>query len=73
MREAHGLTQSDVARRMGTQTPNISVIERRPFVRFETVQRYVRALGGQLECVVYFPDKEPVALDVGGDYEDAEP
>ena len=52
-RQHAGLTQSEVARRMGTKTPAIARLERnsgqRPSPTVHTLQRYAQAVGCTLE------------------------
>jgi len=46
LRQRAGLSQSEVARRMGVNRPRVGQIERDfPSVRFDTVDKYIRALG----------------------------
>jgi len=56
LREQRGVTQEQVAEHLGTSRPNVSRIEREDDVRVSTLQRYVAALGGELELVARFPD-----------------
>jgi transcriptional regulator with XRE-family HTH domain len=56
LRERRGVTQEQVAAQLGTSRPNISRIEREDDVRVSTLQRYIAALGGELELVARFPD-----------------
>lgn len=48
-REQLGLTQSDIAERMGVRQSTVSDFERGAEPRLSTLQRYARALGGRLE------------------------
>jgi transcriptional regulator with XRE-family HTH domain len=54
VRENRGLTQAELARRMGVSQATVSGIERRSDVQFGTVHRIVDALGGRLELAVVF-------------------
>jgi transcriptional regulator with XRE-family HTH domain len=65
LRESRGITQEQVAARLETSRPNVSRIEREVDVRMSTLQRYVEALGGELELVARFPDGESRML-LGG-------
>jgi transcriptional regulator with XRE-family HTH domain len=56
LRERRGVTQEQVAEHLGTSRPNVSRIEREDDVRVSTLQRYVAALGGELELIARFPD-----------------
>lgn len=50
LRKASGLTQSQIAERMGVQQPTVARIERKPSsVAFGTIQKYIAAIGGKLE------------------------
>jgi DNA-binding XRE family transcriptional regulator len=49
LRRASGLTQAQVAARMGVRQASVSALERRKTrQQFQTVQRYARALGARL-------------------------
>ena len=62
LREHRGITQEQVAAELETSRPNVSRIEREDDVRMTTLQRYVTALGGELELVVRFPDGERLTI-----------
>jgi len=62
LRERRAITQEQVAAHLGTSRPNVSRIEREDDVRLSTVQRYIEALGGELELVAQFPDGESAVL-----------
>lgn len=62
LRERRGMTQTAVAEQLGTSRPNVSRIEAEDDMRFTTLDRYVRALGGHLEVRVVFDDGESVEL-----------
>ena len=62
LRERRGVTQEQVAGQLETSRPNVSRIEREIDVRMSTLQRYVEALGGELELVARFPDGESLTL-----------
>jgi transcriptional regulator len=62
LREQRGITQTAVAEQLGTSRPNVSRIEAEDDVRFTTLDRYIRALGGHLEVRVVFDDGESVEL-----------
>jgi transcriptional regulator with XRE-family HTH domain len=65
LRERRGITQEQVAAQLETSRPNVSRIEREVDVRMSTLQRYVEALGGELELVARFPDGDSQTL-LGG-------
>lgn len=58
MREHQNLTQSEVARRLGTTQPDISKLERRTDARLSTVRTYIAAVGGRLRVTAVLPDGE---------------
>ena len=62
LRERRGITQAHVAAHLETSRPNVSRIEHEGDVRLSTLQRYVRALGGELEIVVKFDDGRVTVL-----------
>jgi predicted transcriptional regulator len=49
LREALGLTQVELASRVGITQSQLSKLERRSNHRIATLRRYVQALGGSLE------------------------
>lgn len=60
LRDALGLTQEEVARRLGIGQPGVSRLERRSDVTLSTLYEYVRALGGELEVTGHFPHGDVV-------------
>jgi transcriptional regulator with XRE-family HTH domain len=53
LREAVGLTQEELAKRVDVTQSQLSKLERRPDHRITTLRRYVEALGGTLEiCAI---------------------
>lgn len=61
LRKAQGLTQAEVAERLGVTQKRVSAIERAEDLNLSTLQRYVAALGGRLQADVRF-DGETVPL-----------
>ena len=61
LRKARGLTQMDVAKRLGVTQRRVSAIERADDLNLSTLQRYIDALGGRLQADAEFED-ETVAL-----------
>ena len=55
VREASGLTQEEVAQRMGVTQASLSRMEHRPDVKLSNIRKYVEALGGTLEVSVVLP------------------
>lgn len=58
LREMRGVSQTAVAEQLETSRPNISRIEKETDVRLSTLERYVEALGGQLEIHAVFGDDD---------------
>ncbi|MFD8966021.1 helix-turn-helix domain-containing protein [Streptomyces sp. NPDC059568] len=60
IREEQALTQTDVAKAMGTTQSNVSRFERGELGRSElaTIAAYVEALGGTLQLVADFGDRQ---------------
>jgi predicted XRE-type DNA-binding protein len=52
LREQAGLSQRDLARRLGVTQPRVAAIEKSRNVTIEVLEQYVDALGGQLEVTV---------------------
>lgn len=55
-RKALGLSQTEVAARMGVTKSRVSQIERGEVSTIEAVARYVQALGGQIQISAVFGD-----------------
>jgi DNA-binding XRE family transcriptional regulator len=58
LRTEQGLTQVQVAERLGTTQENVSRIERAEDTQLSTIRRYIEALGGSLELHAVFADRE---------------
>jgi len=58
LRLGRGLTQQQLATRLGTIQPEVSKLEHRRDTRLSTVRAYVAALGGRLRVTARFPDEE---------------
>ena len=63
LRQAVERTQQDMAASLGVGQDTISRIERRSDMLLSTLRRYVEAMGGRLELVAQFPEREPVVID----------
>ena len=63
LREARGMTQSEVATAMHVTQRNVSRVEHENDVYLSTLSNYVAALGGRLRIAAEFPDTT-VTLDV---------
>lgn len=55
VREAAGLTQEQVAQRMGVTQASLSRLEHRPDVKLSNIRKYIEAVGGRLEISVVMP------------------
>jgi DNA-binding Xre family transcriptional regulator len=57
-----GVTQVQLAERLGMTQENVSRIERAEDTQLSTIRRYVEGLGGQLELHAVFEDRDvPIA------------
>lgn len=52
LREKEGLSQRELAKRMGISQPRVAQIERSSNVTLEVLEHYVAAMGGSLEVSV---------------------
>ena len=62
VRRARGLTQQQVAERMGVTKGRISQIERGKISGQDVVARFAVALGGRLHQAIYFDDGDITAI-----------
>lgn len=63
IRQALQQTQKTVAKRLGVGQDTVSRMERGgENMQLSTLRRYVTAMGGQVEIVARFPDREPVVI-----------
>ncbi|OHV27712.1 transcriptional regulator [Parafrankia soli] len=62
VRRARGLTQQQVAERMGVTKGRISQIEQGSVSGQDIVARYAAALGGRLHQAIYFDDGDIAAI-----------
>ena len=62
LRRALQLTQADVAETLGKGQDEVSRIEQRGDLLLSTLHGYVRSLGGELELVCTFADRQPVRI-----------
>lgn len=58
MRKRRGLTQEQVAERMGVSVGRVSQIERGDVSTQEVLNRYINALGGTLRLIADFGDEQ---------------
>lgn len=64
LRGLAGLTQVEVARRLGKPQSEVSRVENTRDARLSTLRAYVDALGGELELTVRIPGRVPVTLEL---------
>jgi len=63
VRTGLGITQVELAKRLGVSQGNVSELERRDDVYLSTLREYVEALGGTLEVAAVFPEQRtPIAI-----------
>lgn len=63
VRQALQQTQKTVAKKLGVGQDTVSRMERSgENMQLSTLRRYVTAMGGQVEIVARFPDREPVVI-----------
>ncbi len=58
LRREAGLTQEQLAERLGMSQENVSRIERAEDTQLSTIRRYIEALGGSLELHAVFEDRD---------------
>ena len=62
LRKALRMSQETVAELLGMRQGDLSKFERRSDAYLSTIRRYVEAMGGSLDLVAQFPDRDPVRL-----------
>jgi transcriptional regulator with XRE-family HTH domain len=62
VRQVAGKSQQQVARKLGIKQPSLSKLEKQADMQISTLQRIVKALGGELEVLARFP-KGTVKID----------
>jgi ParB-like chromosome segregation protein Spo0J len=66
IRKARQFTQEQVAKRLGGKQVYVSKLESRSDAKLSTLRDYVKAIGGELEVFVTFPEGKKVKLaDLG--------
>jgi transcriptional regulator with XRE-family HTH domain len=63
LRQAVDRTQEDLAARLGGGQDTVSRIERRSDILLSTLRRYVEAMGGELQLIARFPDRQPLVIE----------
>lgn len=64
LRRRAGLTQVELAERMGITQSDLSKLERRHDIRLSTLDAYARAVGGKLHLLISFREEDG-EVDVG--------
>ena len=68
LRHARKLTQVRMAKELGITQDSVSRLEKRSDLLLSTLQKTVKAMGGNLSLIAEFPDRAPVVLGgIGGD------
>ena len=62
LREARDRSQREIADRLNVQQAAVSKLERRTDMYISTLRDFVRAMGGDLEIIARFPDRQPVRI-----------
>jgi len=62
LRQARGMTQTDIAKKLGVTQKRVSAIEHARDLNLSTLERYVGALGGELQAGIKFKGEKPVSL-----------
>lgn len=65
LRALQGITQEDLAERLGVKQAAVSRLERRKDVTLNSLRRYVSAIGGELEISVRMPNGGQIRLSPG--------
>ena len=58
LRNARAFSQADLADALDTDQGNVSRLEQQADMYVSTLRRYLEALGGTLEIVAHFPDRD---------------
>jgi DNA-binding XRE family transcriptional regulator len=62
LRRSLGLSQAELARRLGVRQPRVSKFEKRPDAMLQAMRRYVEALGGRLEVAAVFDNGRRIEI-----------
>jgi hypothetical protein len=62
LRKAREMTQVRLAEILGKSQVTVAQMEKRADIMLSTLRSYIEAMGGQLDLVVRFADREPVIL-----------
>jgi transcriptional regulator with XRE-family HTH domain len=62
LRKALELTQADISSKLHMNQEAVSRLERRSDLLLSTLVSYIKAMGGELDLTVKFPNRPPVKL-----------
>ena len=58
LRNSRELSQADIAESLDSDQGNVSRLEQQADMYVSTLRRYLEALGGTLEIIAHFPDRD---------------
>lgn len=64
LRNRRGLTQEQLAERLGAHQSGVSRLEKRKNVHVDTLREVIEAMGGELEITARFPDGEAIKVRI---------
>ena len=68
IRKSRKVTQEQVAERLGGKQVYISRLEKRSDTKISTLRNYIKALGGELQLMVTFPEGTTMSIkDLGAE------
>jgi DNA-binding XRE family transcriptional regulator len=67
LRKHSGMTQQDLADRLGISQPSLSKMESQEDMQISTLNRLVGSLGGTLELIVHLPGGDVTLTQFDGD------
>src|SRR5262245_3553197 len=62
LRKAMNRTQAEIAKKLDVGQDTISRYEQRTDMLLSTLQEYVQAMGGELDLIARFPNREPIRI-----------
>lgn len=68
LRQAVGKSQRELAKLLGIKQPSLSKLENQSDIQVSTLQKIVRALGGELDLVARFPTGSVRLRQYGSEY-----
>ena len=71
LRKAMNRTQVEIAKTLDVGQDTVSRYERRTDMLLSTLRSYVQSMGGELDLVARFPDREPVKIKALRDLADS--